>query len=326
MATAAAAVIDRDIHLARALLVDNNALLRSVAAGQLRDAGVGHVTLAASTKDARLLVERERFDIILCNREFESTDECGQDLLDELRREHLLPHTTVFLMVTAQANYNQVVEAGEAALDGLLIRPYIAAALIERLTEARQRKVQLADVLRALDAGENEVALARAMKRYQERLPFATYCGRLVAELFLTMNRPQDSQRMFEHLAQARQSSWARMGIARAQMARNELSGARKTLQAILHDDPDCVDAYELNGRLLMELSDHEGALDAYQKAAEMTPGSLLRVQQVQPSSEVVEPRCGHGHPVAPVRRTNLHLVGAAEVRHGRRRGRGRRA
>lgn len=273
-------MIDRDIHLARALLVDNNPLLRSVAGAQLRDAGVGHLVMASSVKDARLMIERERFDIILCNREFEGSDESGQDLLDELRREHLLPHSTVFLMVTARASYHQVVEAGEAALDGLLIRPYSAAALIERLTEARQRKAQLADVLRALDAGENEVALARAMKRYQDRLPFATYCGRLVAELFLTMHRAQDSQRMFEHLAAARSSSWARLGIARAQMARSDLGGARKTLQAILQDEPNCADAHELQGRLLIEQSDHEGALAACQRAAELTPGCMLRVQQ----------------------------------------------
>ncbi len=273
-------MIDRELHRARALLVDNNNLLRSVAASQLRDAGIGSLTMASSAKDARLLLERERFDIILCNREFEGSDESGQDLLDELRRENLLPHSTVFLMVTAQASYNQVVEAGEAALDGLLIRPYSAAALLERLSEARQRKAQLADVLRALDAGETEVALARAFKRYQERLPFANYCGRLVAELFLTMNRAQDSQRMFEHLAAAKPSTWARMGVARAQMARRDLDGARKTLLAVLHDDPASADAHELHGRLLIEQSDHQGALAACQKAAELTPGCLLRVQQ----------------------------------------------
>jgi tetratricopeptide (TPR) repeat protein len=39
-------------------------------------------------------------------------------------------------------------------------------------------------------------------------------------------------------------------------------------------------DAHELLGRLLIEQSDHPGALAAYQKAAELTPGSLLRVQQ----------------------------------------------
>lgn len=168
-------MIDRDIHLARALLVESNAMLRSVAADQLRNAGVGHISQASRVKEARLLIERESFDIIICNREFEGSDDSGQDLLDELRRENQLPHSTVFLMVTSQASFHQVVEAAEAALDGILVRPYTAALLSQRLAEARHRKRELGDILKALDRGEPEVALARALKRYQEKLPYATY-------------------------------------------------------------------------------------------------------------------------------------------------------
>ncbi|HLL19599.1 MAG TPA: response regulator, partial [Rubrivivax sp.] len=125
-------MIDRDIHLAKALLVESNALLRSVATGQLRDLGIGQVSNASRVKDARLLLERERFDIVICNRDFEGSDYSGQDLLDELRRENLLPHSTVFLMVVQTATYHQVMEAAEAALDGLLVRPYTAAVLSAR--------------------------------------------------------------------------------------------------------------------------------------------------------------------------------------------------
>jgi CheY-like chemotaxis protein len=107
-------LIDRDIHLAKALLVESNALLRSVAAGQLRDLGIGQVSNASRVKDARLLLERERFDIVICNRDFEGSDYSGQDLLDELRRENLLPHSTVFLMVVQTATYHQVMEAGRS--------------------------------------------------------------------------------------------------------------------------------------------------------------------------------------------------------------------
>ena len=117
-------MIDRDIHLARALLVEGNALLRSVTSAQLKDLGVGQISHATKLKDARLLLEQERFDIVLCNREFEDSEFSGQDLLDELRREQILPHSTVFIMVTEQATYHQVVEAAEASLDGLLVRSF----------------------------------------------------------------------------------------------------------------------------------------------------------------------------------------------------------
>lgn len=273
-------MIDRDIHLARALLVEGNPLLRSVASAQLRDTGVGHVTAINRVKDARLLLEREHFDIVLCNREFEDSDYSGQDLLDELRREKLLPHSTVFLMVTSQASYHQVVEAAESALDGFLLRPYTAAALGSKLLEARNRKRELGAVLRALDAGESQVALVHAVKRFQEQQPYWAYCGRLAAELMMTMQRPDDAQKLFEHLVKAKPTAtWAHLGVARAQAALGDNPAARRTVQAALAQDPNSADAHDLLGRLWVEQCDFEAALNEYRSAANLTPGCLLRNQ-----------------------------------------------
>ncbi len=272
-------MIDRDIHLARALLVEGNPLLRSVAMAQLRDAGVGHIETVARVREAREMIEREPFDIVVCNREFEGNDDSGQDLLDELRRENLLPHHTVFLMVTARASYHHVVEAAEAALDAMLLRPYPAALLHQRLQEARHRKRELADVLRALEAGQIETAFARAYKRFEERQPYAIYCGRLAAELLLGMRRPAEARRVFEGLARATPGAWARLGVARAQMAAGDAAAARQTLGSVLSEEPASADAHDLLGRLLVEQCDFEGALAEYRKAAELTPGCLLRAQ-----------------------------------------------
>lgn len=272
-------LIDREIHTARALLVDGNNLLRSVTTAQLRDAGVGQVVSTARVRDARVLLEQQLFDIVVCNREFEGSDESGQDLLDELRRERLLPFSTVFLMVTGRPLYHQVVEAAEGALDGILVRPYSAATLCQRLAEARARKRELADVLRALDRGQLELAFAQALKRFQERLPFADYCGRLAAELMLSMDKPANAYTLFSKLAEAKQAPWARMGQARADLHSGDIGRARRTLQAVLKDDPKAADAHDLLGRLLLDQCDFNGALDHFRTATTLTPGCLLRAQ-----------------------------------------------
>ncbi len=272
-------MIDREIHLARALLVEGNALLRNITATQLRDSGIGHVSTAPRVKDGRLLLEREHFDIVVCAQAFEGSRESGQDLLDELRRENLLPHSTVFLMVSESATYQQVVEAGESALDGLIVRPYTAALLSQRLLEARNRKRELGDILRALDAGQPDAAFARALKRFNEGLPYGTYCGRMAAELLLGMQRPEDARLLFEKLHKATGSAWARLGVARAQMAAGDNAAARATITAVLAADPSSADAHDLAGRILVEQCDFDSALQEYRKAAELTPGCLLRAQ-----------------------------------------------
>jgi len=272
-------MVDRDIHLARALLVDGNTMLRSTTATQLRDAGVGQVSTAGRIRDARLMLEQEHFDIVVCTREFEDSKESGQDLLDELRRENLLPQSTVFLMVSNQVAYHQVVEAAEAALDGLLVRPFTAATLAQKLQEARLRKRELADVLKALDAGETQLAFAHAIKRFQAGLPFGTYCGRLAAELLIGMGRVDDARRLFEKLFERTQSTWALLGKARAELGGGDKNAASRTLTEVLKKDPQAADAHDLMGQILVERGDFNAALDQYLAAAKLTPGCLLRAQ-----------------------------------------------
>jgi AmiR/NasT family two-component response regulator len=216
-------VIDRDIHLARALLVDGNAMMRNVTAAQLRDAGVGQVQTAGRVKEARLMLEREHFDIVLCTTS--STDARHRaGPAGRVAARNLLPHSTVFLMVAEKATYHQVVEAAESALDGLLVRPFTAALLCQRLLEARNRKRQLGDVLRALDAGQTEVAFARALKRFNDNLPYGSYCGRLAAELLLTMQRPDDARQGIRKTRPDHRRRLGRLGVARTQMAAGDHS------------------------------------------------------------------------------------------------------
>lgn len=276
-------MIDRDIHKARALLVEGNALLRSVTAGQLRDLGIGHVSIASRPRDARLLIEREPYDIIVCNREFDGQPHGGQDLLDELRRENQLPHTTVFMMVTSEAYYHHVVEAAEASLDGILVTPFKAGALSERLREARQRKRELADILRALDTGKLEQALALANQRWLEDKPYASYCGRIVAELLLRLNRPEEAIERFLQLgarvAKGQSTAWAVLGRARGHLMHGDLAQARRLIAEVQSQEPHNADAHDLMGRIQVELCDLDAALASYLRSAELTPGCLLRAQ-----------------------------------------------
>jgi CheY-like chemotaxis protein len=271
----------RDIHQARALLIEGNPLLRSVAGQQLRDLGIMQISQTSKLTDARIALERETFDLVLCSREFEGSESSGQDLLDELRREQILPHSTVFIMLTAEVAYHQVVEAAEASLDGLLVRPFTAGALAERITEARNRKRALADVLKALDAGDLDGAFARALRRFQEQQPYWAWCGRLAAELLLRMQRPADAKKLFEKLVHAQSGAWARLGVARASMAMADTTGARQAISAVLSDEPECADAHDLMARTLLEQSDFDSALDSYRRSATITPGCQLRAQHV---------------------------------------------
>jgi CheY-like chemotaxis protein len=79
-------MIDPDLHLAKTLVIEPNAMLRSVTAGQLRSGGVGEVATCGRMQQAREMLERDAFDIVICNLESaEPSELSAQDLLNELR-------------------------------------------------------------------------------------------------------------------------------------------------------------------------------------------------------------------------------------------------
>jgi CheY-like chemotaxis protein/Tfp pilus assembly protein PilF len=272
-------LIDKDIFTARALVIDSNTTSRSVMAAQLRDLGVHSVKQVGRINEARLVLEHRQFDIVLCDYHFDATEMSGQDLLDELRREQLLPYSTVFVMVTGEAAYAKVAEAAEAALDSYLLKPHSTAALAERLTEARQRKRVLKDIFEALERQDFEVAVEMCVQRFEARDQYWLYAARIGAELLLRLNRHDEARKLYDAVIACRAVPWARLGVARAYLEAGDVVTARRTLETLIGDMPNHADSYDVMGRVQIEQGDMSAALDTYRRAAQLTPGCLLRQQ-----------------------------------------------
>lgn len=270
---------DRALHEAKALVVDPNPTSRSVMATQLRSLGVGEVRQLTRVKDARYALEQTAYDIVLCERVFANDAMSGQDLLDELRREQLLPYKTVFIIVTSDATYSQVMEAAEATVDGYLVKPYSGAVLAERLAEVRKRKATLNPIYAAMRKGEIVQAATLAQKRYDDQERYGAYACQVAVELWLRAEQPAKALALCQKVLASRPQNWAKAGIARARMAAGEWSAARRHLEALVEEEPGFADAQDLLGRVLVEVGDFEAALERYRTASNLTPGCLLRLQ-----------------------------------------------
>ncbi len=273
-------LMDDTIQAASALIIDSNANSRSLMSAQLRDLGVGTVRQTPRIKDARVMLEHQAFDIVLCDYHFDATETSGQDLLDELRREGLLPYSTVFVMVTSEATYAKVAEAAEAALDAYLIKPYTSANLAERLASARLRKRILKDIFEAIENQDFETAANLCMARFEAKGKYWLYAARIGAELLLRLKRFGDAKTLYEAIIAAKTVPWARLGVARTEVASGNLQAARRTLENLIGELPDYADSHDLMGHVQMEQGDLREALKTYQTAATLTPGCLLRLQR----------------------------------------------
>jgi CheY-like chemotaxis protein len=263
---------------ARALVVDGNPRSRSILALQLRDLGVGSVVHCGKLAEARNRLEMGSFDIVLCEHYFEREDITGQDLLDDLRRNQLLPFHTVFLIVTAEATYTKVAEAAESALDGYLLKPHTANGLSSRISQARERKLSLKDIFTAIEQQQLEEACALCAQRFAERGPQWLYAARIGAELMLRIGQLGEAQRLYEAVVAANASPWAKLGVARAQMEAGQAKQAEATLKGLIESDPGYTDAYDMMGRAQFDLGNFQNALTTFGMATKLTPDSVNRL------------------------------------------------
>ena len=271
--------LDEEVENDSALVIDSNAVSRSITTQNLREFGFGTVRQVARLVDGRNMLESQRFNLVICDYNFDLEAASGVQLLEELRRENMLPYSTVFVMIASEATYAQVAEAAESALDGYLIKPFSANSLGERIKESRQRKRALSDIFEALELHDYEGAAALCVKRFESREIYWLYAARIGAELLLRQKRNDDAATLFKAVMDARAVPWARLGVARAHFADGEIAKARRAVENLLEDEPDNADAHDVLGRVKMELGLVEEAREAYETATELTPECILRLQ-----------------------------------------------
>ena len=275
------ATFDDDLSACSALVIDGNPTSRSILISQLRDFGMGTVAQAARAMDARRQLEFRGFDFVLCEQHFAAEAISGQALLDDLRRNQLLPFSTVFIMITGEATYAKVAEAAESALDGYLLKPHKASHLAERLRQARVRKVSLQAIFGAIEEEKFEQAAQLCVERFESKGLFWLYAARVGAELMLRVGRFAEAQELYKAVVEAKTLPWAKLGVARAQLDAGQITQATSTLENLISAEPTYTDAYDVMGRAHFELGRFDKALETYKMAATMTPASISRLQNL---------------------------------------------
>lgn len=271
--------IDEEVTADSALVIDSNSTSRSVTVQNLRSFGFGNVRQASRMVDGRNILEHRHFNLVVCDHNFDHENAFGLSLLEELRRENMLPFSTVFFMIASEATYTQVAEAAESALDGYILKPFSANSLAERIKEARQKKRVLKDIFQALEQRDYETASQLCLERFESRQMYWLYAARIGAELLMRQGRNAEAAQLFEAVVAAKTVPWARLGLARAHFADGDIAKARRRIEELLGDEPDNADAYDVLGRVQMEQGEVEAARATYETATQLTPECILRLQ-----------------------------------------------
>ncbi|MDX9994998.1 MAG: response regulator [Rhodocyclaceae bacterium] len=266
-----------NLHGKQGLLVDDMPEMRSAMRIQLSDVGLEQCDTARNVKEAFEHLAQKRYDLIVCDYNLGQGAD-GQQFLELVRRKHVLPLSTAFLMVTGETGYEQVATAAEYAPDDYLLKPFTAELLGTRLTRILDKKAALAPIYRwmgtgALDKGEPDKALAACEAIIAAGGRYALDAQRLKGELLLSLGRAAEAQAVYEGVLAQRATPWAVVGLARTELATGHDGEAREMFEQALVAYPNYLAAYDSLAHLLAR-TDKVAAQEVVEQALKVAPST----------------------------------------------------
>lgn len=119
------------------LIVDDFSTMRQIVKKSLNSLGFHNVTEASDGNDALHKLESGQFNFIISD--WNMPNMMGIDLLKAIRAHEKLKGLP-FLMVTAEANRDNILEAAKAGVSQYIIKPFTVDALEQKITAIFNKK------------------------------------------------------------------------------------------------------------------------------------------------------------------------------------------
>lgn len=270
----------RELTRMRVLLVDRHSSARNSLRVILSTLGVTAIHNAGSTAEVLRQVKGFPFDIIFADYHLEDGRD-GQQLLEELRQKHLIPLSTVYMVITAERAYQNVVSVAELAPDDYLIKPFTADQLQSRLARALYKKRFFARVFEHLDNGAYLDALAacEALQGQEELFHYDTL--RFKGEILNVLGRYDEAKTVYQEVLDNAMVPWARMGLAVALRGMDNLDEAEAIGAELIEEFPQYLAAYDFVASVREEMGKLPEAQEALLKASERSPNNSARQRMI---------------------------------------------
>jgi len=264
----------------KVLVVDRHPDARNAMRMMLSTLGIISVQGVGSSTEVLRLVKSNAYDIILSDYQLEDGRD-GQQLLEELRYKKLISLSTLFMVITGERAYRNVVSVAELVPDDYLIKPFTADQLQQRLARALYKKHVFRQAYRSVDRGRYEEAVKACGDIAQQYPQYQIDARHMQADLLNSLGRFTEAEELYRQLLSEKELAWARMGMAVAVHGQGKLDEAITQLEALTQDYPEYLAAFDFLARLREEKGDPVGAQQALQSAAAISPNNTLRQRAV---------------------------------------------
>lgn len=265
-----------DLSKTSFLIIEDFEGMRAILRDILTRAGAARIALTANAGSAISMLERQRYDVILCDLHL-GQGKNGQDILEEARHRGLLSAHAVWLMVSSEKAAEMVTGTVESRPDDYLIKPITETLLFSRLSRQMAKKRALAPIEIAMREHEYLKALRLADAQLEGDKPHAWDLKRMKAELAMHSGEHGMAKAIYEEALSLRDLPWARLGLAKIHYNEDRLDDARRELKEITDGNRAYLEAHDWLARTLDKLGDPEAAQEVLQRALTTSPRAPLR-------------------------------------------------
>jgi CheY-like chemotaxis protein len=264
------------------LVIDPNPGMRTSLQNMLGLAGITKVEHSVNAGTAIRQLQQRAFDIILCEYDLASgagEGQDGQQLLEDLRQHRLITPSTIFIMLTSEAERDKVVSAAELAPTDYLLKPFTVDLISTRIKRALDRRGALLLAWQLAAQGRLREAITACADGAQAQPRFAADFARVRAELHTTLGEHPEAAAVYRDVLAERPVGWAALGLARALLALGQPDDARAILEELLAANPRLMAAYDLLAHCLASSGEPALAQRVLADAVAMSPHVVQRLR-----------------------------------------------
>jgi CheY-like chemotaxis protein/cytochrome c-type biogenesis protein CcmH/NrfG len=262
------------------LVVDDFENFRLSIKQMIRSFGVERIEVASNGEDAVARCEKDDFDVIICDYNLGS-GKSGQQVLEELRFNKVLKHTSLFVMVTAETSKGMVLGALEYLPDGYITKPITKAVLQKRLDNLVEQREALKPINRAVDRGDIDLAVELLDKEIKSNTKYVTWCLRTLANLLYQKEEFELAKKIYESVLSKRDIGWARLGMGKVRIALGENEEAVADLEGLLQNNENLIEAYDALADAYLNLGQSKRAQQTLEQAVALSPHAIMRQKKL---------------------------------------------
>lgn len=254
-----------------ALIIDDLPGMRSSMRATLSSLGIDNCDQAGTAREAVDKMRAKFYDIVICDYYLgDATD--GQQILEMVRRNRIISHRTLFIIVTAERTQDRVVSAADFLPDDYLVKPFTADTLGKRALSLLERRGYFQDVYAVLDDGRYDLAIKGLEQLCANKNRYWVDAMRLMGDSLIQVERYDDAISVFEEILKLKEIPWAVMGKVKGLRGLGKGAEAQRLLSALLQQHTEYLAGYDMLATLCAEAGDAVEAQRQIEKALAIVP------------------------------------------------------